>query len=164
MTLPRRSIQALPGAQYIRNWGYTGQQGFGLPHIHPTPLRARSAGGRALPDPGLSGARGEGAVGVRAADSALEQAQVRRQGVCEDDCPPRGRCQTTSAHSGACKLPRKNTVSSVISNEGEAVDEAGKKKKEKTLPPQLYPDHPGGSRRPLSPPDPLARSSAERPC
>ena len=73
---------------------------------------------------------------MRAADSALEQAQVRRPGVCEDDCPPRGRCQTTSAHSGACKLPRKNTVSSVISNEGEAVDEAGKKKERK-------PSHPG---------------------
>lgn len=59
------------------------------------------------------------------------QAEVRGTGVCEDDCPPLGRCQTTSARSGACKLPRKNTVSSVISNEVETVDEAGRKKRER---------------------------------
>lgn len=69
--------------------------------------------------------------GVRTADSALEEAQVRRTRVCEDDCPPLGRCRTTSAHSGQCKLPRKSTVSRVISKEGETVDEAGEERERK---------------------------------
>lgn len=70
-----RSLQALPGAQDIRNWAYTAQQGLGPIHcgpIHPTSLRARSPGGCEQPGPRLSKAKREGAAGVRTTDSALE--------------------------------------------------------------------------------------------
>lgn len=77
--------------------------------------------------------RGGAQPGVRT--RCLRQVQVHEDRVWEHDYPHHASCQTTSAHSVACKLPpRKNAVSSVTSNERETIYEAEKQDK---------PTHPG---------------------
>lgn len=120
------------------------------------PVREASSAARAagLYTEPAGASKTEGAGAERAGTRCLRRparcgagakCRCARAGVCEDDYPHHGSCQTTSAYSVACKLPRKNTVSSVISNEGETIYEAEKKKKKDKVPappPKPLPPHP----------------------
>lgn len=101
-----------------------------LQTLFPSPSLAHSHTGSEQPRPLLGGVRAESARLVLL--SPWSECGCSSFRVWEDDYPHHGRLQTTSACCVACKQPRKNNVSSVISNEGETIYEAEEKDKKNT--------------------------------
>lgn len=128
ITLHLRSLDGLPGASGLGD-NITVVRKDSSPAPLPEPLTCTLARRQ------QTGCR---ASTARAA-VALERGRVQEARVWEDNYPNHGRLQTTSARCVACKQPRKDNVSSVISHEGKTMYEAEEKdqKNPKNKPSQL---------------------------